>query len=59
MYDYYFNILIIVNIQKSYIIYFVVVFYLFYFIIIINIIVNDVKIEFQFLEIFVYRYIFN
>lgn len=54
MYDYYFNILIIVKIQKSYIIYFVVVFYLFYFIIIINIIVNDVKIEFQFLEIFVY-----
>lgn len=45
MYDHYFNILITVKIQKSYIIYFAVVFHLSYLIIIINIIANDAKIE--------------
>lgn len=44
MYDHYFNILITVKIQKSYI-YFAVVFHLSHLIIIINIIANDAKIE--------------
>lgn len=45
MYDHYFNILITVKIQKSYTIYFAVVFHLSHLIIIINIIANDAKIE--------------